>query len=207
MSARHPDLRSQRGATLLVALVMLIVMTLLGLASIRGTSMQEKMGANMYDRSLAFQAVESALREAEASITVTTTVTNSNGLYCLPGGTPPLCAIAAPTPPSGGEGGEGGSESTPVAPAYTERWNDSATQWSQATAWWGQVDSDAKVRMVGDADTPPQYIIEYMGEFEDGTGCGRRGSTACRGPRYRITARMPPVEGRPNVALQTTYRP
>ncbi|MDP3578633.1 MAG: PilX protein, partial [Methyloversatilis sp.] len=50
-------------------------------------------------------------------------------------------------------------------------------------------------------------IIEYMGEFEDGTGCGRRGSTACRGPRYRITARMPPVEGRPNVALQTTYRP
>ncbi|MDP3579672.1 PilX N-terminal domain-containing pilus assembly protein, partial [Methyloversatilis sp.] len=204
MSARHPDLRSQRGATLLVALVMLIVMTLLGLASIRGTSMQEKMGANMYDRSLAFQAVESALREAEASITVTTTVTNSNGLYCLPGGTPPLCAIAAPTPPSGGEGGEGGSESTPVAPAYTERWNDSATQWSQATAWWGQVDSDAKVRMVGDADTPPQYIIEYMGEFEDGTGCGRRGSTACRGPRYRITARMPPVEGRPNVALQTT---
>ncbi|MFH1813772.1 MAG: PilX N-terminal domain-containing pilus assembly protein [Pseudomonadota bacterium] len=207
MSARHPDLRSQRGATLLVALVMLIVMTLLGLASIRGTSMQEKMGANMYDRSLAFQAVESALREAEASITVTTTVTNSNGLYCLPGGTPPLCAIAAPTPPSGGEGGEGGSESTPVAPAYTERWNDSATQWSQATAWWGQVDSDAKVRMVGDANTPPQYIIEYMGEFEDGTGCGRRGSTACRGPRYRITARMPPVEGRPNVALQTTYRP
>ncbi len=60
----------QRGATLLVALVMLIVMTLLGLASIRSTSMQEKMGANLYDRSLAFQAVESALREAESGITI-----------------------------------------------------------------------------------------------------------------------------------------
>jgi len=204
MSARQPNLRSQRGATLLVALVMLIVMTLLGLASIRGTSMQEKMGANMYDRSLAFQAVESALREAEASITITTTVTNSNGLYCMPGGTPPVCAIAAATPPSGGEGG---SESTPVTPAYTERWNDSTTQWRQATAWWGQVDSDAKARMVGDADTPPQYIIEYMGDFEDGTGCTQRIDTSCKGPRYRITARMPPAEGRPNVALQTTYRP
>ncbi|AOF82970.1 hypothetical protein BSY238_225 [Methyloversatilis sp. RAC08] len=206
MSARQPNLRTQRGATLLVALVMLIVMTLLGLASIRGTSMQEKMGANMYDRSLAFQAVESALREAEASITVTTTVTNSNGLYCLPGGTPPLCAIAAPTPPSGGGGG-GSEESTPVTPAYAERWNDSTTQWRQATTWWGQIDSTMKARLSDNSNTPPEFIIEYMGEFEDGTGCGRRGSTACRGPRYRITARMPPVEGRPNVALQTTYRP
>lgn len=205
MNARQPNLRAQRGATLLVALVMLIVMTLLGLASIRGTSMQEKMGANMYDRSLAFQAVESALREAEASITVTTTVTNSNGLYCLPGGTPPLCAVAAPTPPSGG--GEGGSESTPTAPAYAERWNDSATQWRQATTWWGQIDTAMKARLSDNSNTPPEFIIEYMGEFEDGTGCGRRGSTSCRGPRYRITARMPPVEGRPNVALQTTYRP
>ncbi|MDP2868134.1 MAG: PilX N-terminal domain-containing pilus assembly protein [Methyloversatilis sp.] len=207
MSARQLNLRSQRGATLLVALVMLIVMTLLGLASIRGTSMQEKMGANMYDRSLAFQAVESALREAEASITVTTTVTNSNGLYCRPGGTPPLCAIAAPPPPSGGGGGGGSEESTPVTPAYAERWNDSATQWRQATTWWGQIDSAMKARLSDASNTPPEFIIEYMGEFEDGTGCGRRGSTACRGPRYRITARMPPVEGRPNVALQTTYRP
>lgn len=204
MSARQPNLHSQRGATLLVALVMLIVMTLLGLASIRGTSMQEKMGANMYDRSLAFQAVESALREAEASITVTTTVTNSNGLYCLPGGTPPLCAISAPAPASGEEGSE---ESTPAAPAYAERWNDSTTQWRQATTWWGQIDTAMKARLSDNSNTPPEFIIEYMGEFEDGTGCGRRGSTACRGPRYRITARMPPVEGRPNVALQTTYRP
>lgn len=204
MSARQPNLRTQRGATLLVALVMLIVMTLLGLASIRGTSMQEKMGANMYDRSLAFQAVESALREAEASITVTTTVTNSNGLYCLPGGTPPLCAVAAPTPPSGGGGSE---ESTPVAPAYVERWNDSTTQWRQATTWWGQIDTAMKARLSDNSNTPPEFIIEYVGDFEDGTGCSRRGSTSCRGPRYRITARMPPVEGRPNVALQTTYRP
>lgn len=37
----------QRGATLLIALVMLIVMTLLGLSSIRSASMQERMGANL----------------------------------------------------------------------------------------------------------------------------------------------------------------
>lgn len=186
--------KGQRGATLLVALVMLIVMTLLGLASIRGTSMQERMGANMYDRSLAFQAVESALREAESTISITTTVTNSAGLYCLPGGTPPLCAVT----PSGAPG----STTT-----YVDRWNDSTTQWRSATTWWSQIDTAMKGKLSDDDDGAPEYIIEYMGDFEDGTGCGRRGSTSCRGPRYRITARMPPVDGRPNVVLQTTYRP
>lgn len=188
--------KGQRGATLLVALVMLIVMTLLGLASIRGTSMQERMGANMYDRSLAFQAVESALREAEASITIATAITNSNGFYCMPGGTPPLCAAPAPVAPGSG------SETT-----YVDRWNDSTTQWRAANTWWGQIDTAMKAKLSDEDDAPPEYIIEYMGDFEDGTGCGRRGSTSCRGPRYRITARMPPVEGRPNVVLQTTYRP
>jgi type IV pilus assembly protein PilX len=202
MNAPCLNLHRQRGATLLVALVMLIVMTLLGIASIRGTSMQERMGANMYDRSLAFQAVESALREAEASITVSTTVTDgSDSLYCLPGGVPPLCAVAV-APPSEGGGGESAS-----TPAYVERWNDPATVWRRADTWWGQIDAGMKARLSDNSDTPPQFIIEYMGEFEDGTGCGRRGSTTCRGPRYRITARMPPLEGRPNVILQTTYRP
>ncbi len=203
MNVRPVHRQRQRGATLLVALVMLIVMTLLGLASIRGTSMQERMGANMYDRSLAFQAVESALREAEATVTISTVVTNSNGLYCLPGGVPPLCAVAAPAPPAESE--EGG-EAAPVVAAFTERWNDPATVWRPASTWWGQIDEAMKARL-SDDDAPPEYIIEYMGDFEDGTGCGRRGSTSCRGPRYRITARMPPVEGRPNVVLQTTYRP
>lgn len=194
MNVRSFSPRRQQGATLLVALVMLIVMTLLGLASIRGTSMQERMGANMYDRSLAFQAVESALREAESSISITNTVTNSAGLYCLPGGTPPLCAVTPSDAP--------GSTTT-----YVDRWNDSSTAWRSATTWWSQIDTAMKGKLSDDDDGAPEYIIEYMGDFEDGTGCGRRGSTSCRGPRYRITARMPPVDGRPNVVLQTTYRP
>lgn len=55
----------QRGSTLLVGLVMLLLMTFIGLAAIRGSGMQELMAGNMRDRQLAFQAAESALREAE----------------------------------------------------------------------------------------------------------------------------------------------
>lgn len=59
----------QRGVALVVALVLLVVATLIGLAGIRGTNLQERMSANMYDRSLAFQRAEAALRAAEEAIT------------------------------------------------------------------------------------------------------------------------------------------
>nr|WP_284047565.1 PilX N-terminal domain-containing pilus assembly protein [Guyparkeria hydrothermalis] len=47
------------------ALVLLVTVTLLGLAAIRGTSMQEQLAGNSFDRERAFQAAESALRIAE----------------------------------------------------------------------------------------------------------------------------------------------
>lgn len=53
--------RRQSGAALAIALVLLVVVTLVGLASIRGTTLQEKMAGNQYDRGVAFQAAEAAL--------------------------------------------------------------------------------------------------------------------------------------------------
>lgn len=58
----------QQGAALVIILLLLLVMTLLGLASLRGTLMEERMSAGSFDRSLSFQAAETALREAEATI-------------------------------------------------------------------------------------------------------------------------------------------
>lgn len=60
--------RRQSGIALVVVLVLLLIMTLLGLASLRGTLLEERMSANLYDRSLSFQAVEAALREVEARL-------------------------------------------------------------------------------------------------------------------------------------------
>lgn len=59
---------TQRGVALPVALVMLLISTMIGLASIRNATNQEKITANMYDRSLAYQATEAALRAAEDAI-------------------------------------------------------------------------------------------------------------------------------------------
>ncbi len=63
MSTSKPG---QRGVALVVVMVLLLIMTLLGLAALRSTLMEERMTANMVDRSLSFQAAEAALREAEA---------------------------------------------------------------------------------------------------------------------------------------------
>jgi type IV pilus assembly protein PilX len=43
-------------------------MTLLGLASLRGTMIEERMTSNLLDRSLGFQVAEAGLREAEAAL-------------------------------------------------------------------------------------------------------------------------------------------
>ncbi len=56
---------SQRGAALVIALMMLVLMTLIGVTAIRTTTLEEKMAGNMHDRNLAFQAAETALRGAE----------------------------------------------------------------------------------------------------------------------------------------------
>lgn len=77
--------RKQRGVALVVSLILLVLATLIGLASVRGTNLQERMSANMYDRSLAFQRAESALRAAEAAITDSGLITDLGGVDCSTG--------------------------------------------------------------------------------------------------------------------------
>lgn len=72
MSNRNRALRSrmipQEGFSLLVVLILLVVMSLLGIAVMRSSAMQERMGSNLRDRSLAFQGAETALRYAQNQV-------------------------------------------------------------------------------------------------------------------------------------------
>lgn len=56
--------QGQRGIALIVALLLLILITLVGLAAVRGTIMQQKMASNLYDREVGFQSAEAAIRAA-----------------------------------------------------------------------------------------------------------------------------------------------
>ncbi len=61
-------IRRQSGVSLVIVLVLLVAMSLLGIAILRSTAMQERMSANLRDRSLAFQATEAAIRFAQNEV-------------------------------------------------------------------------------------------------------------------------------------------
>jgi len=65
MNHTHALMAAQRGAALIVALVMLLAMTLLGVTAVRNTTLQERMAGNLRDSNLSFQAAERALRAGE----------------------------------------------------------------------------------------------------------------------------------------------
>lgn len=78
----------QRGVALVVALILLVLITLVGLAAVHGTFLEQKMSSSFYDRQVAFQSAEAALREADVLITANPTVISRNcqagGVVCLP---------------------------------------------------------------------------------------------------------------------------
>lgn len=70
----------QKGVALIISLILLVVITLMSLAGMQGTTLQERMSSNMYDRSLAMQAAEAALRAAEFAISANADL----GIDCTP---------------------------------------------------------------------------------------------------------------------------
>lgn len=118
----------QRGISLIVSLVLLVVVTLLALGSMRGVVLQSRMSGSMHDRGLAFQAAEVALREAEQRA---------------------LAATAADIPASGAACSNGFC-ATPALNS-TPRWlNSSFTGWRSATSD-APADAQAVVEDMGDS--------------------------------------------------------
>lgn len=174
------SVRAQRGAALLLVLILLLVMTLLGLASMRGSLLEERMSASVYDRGIAFQASEAALREAEA-----------------------LAATNPGYPTSGNCVGGLCPERPLVADTDVEYWLAAGTGWRNATV---DVNVDNDGAGAGTAiNTTPQFIIEPIGRGPNWFACERQVpvNPLCLTPRLRVTARTNEV-GRSQVLLQST---
>ncbi len=82
-------LHGQRGAVLIVSLLILIVLTLIGVTAMGTSGLEEKMAGNNRDLNLAFQAAEAALKDAEDYlVNGITSTTAFDGSY--PGLYPPV---------------------------------------------------------------------------------------------------------------------
>jgi type IV pilus assembly protein PilX len=160
----------QQGVALVVALVLLVLVTLVGLAAIRGTTMQQKMASNLYDREIAFQNAEAAMRAAAATILSNAAVIGRN---CGTGGV--LCE-SNPFNDT--------NNPLPASKIITVPTGTGSGQFSASAVAAGQ----------------PQYVIENMGAFADpssSTGFNQTANAAQYGAQgsststiyYRITAR------------------
>ena len=181
MSAREAGASSRKhesGVVLIVALVMLLLLTLITLTAVYVTSLEERMAGNLQNQNIAFQAAESALREAEASID-----SGATAYHPLLLSTGPFQNISSPVCVSGlcGE----------TIPLQSEQFADPD----------GTVDGTVQTAATGIAglSAEPQYVIELM-RVEPSTDSSRVYAT------FRITARAWGTDPDSFVQLQSTYR-
>ncbi len=66
----------EKGVVLIVALIMVLLMAIIGVAAIRGSTLQEMMAGNMRDMNLRFQAAEAGLRYGEVQVDWRVSATN-----------------------------------------------------------------------------------------------------------------------------------
>lgn len=176
MNRRHPNVTAsarQGGMSLLVVLILLVVMSVLGIAVLRSAAMQERMSANMYDRSLATQATEAALVAARDWLGAGSGIDWSTQ---QPANVVGACATYS------------------VCPTYTTQaqavWRNGPTL--------GAADPD-----VPDTTTQYwiEYLGENQSHMSTG-GVVPASETSSLGPMYRITARSQ-AQGRASVTLQS----
>lgn len=85
---------TQRGITLVVSLIFLLLLTIIGVTSMNTGIMQQRMTTNMRDSGIAFQTAESALRFAESA--APTLITNCQSPAPSPTGANGLWATNVP---------------------------------------------------------------------------------------------------------------
>jgi Tfp pilus assembly protein PilX len=61
---------NQRGAALVMALAVLVLLTILGISAMKSSTLEYRMASSIQDKSTAFQAAESALIESMDSVTL-----------------------------------------------------------------------------------------------------------------------------------------
>ena len=173
--------QSQRGVSLVIVLLFLVMLSILGTTAIQTSSLEEKMTGNERDRQIAFEAAEGALRDAEREIFQSLSPASPFDSACDNGlCTPSLTAVPA--------------------------WD--AVDWYSATPrQYGAFSGAGAYPVAGLAQTP-RYIIEILPRMSptsgNSAGMGARSSTAAGTP-YRITAVGWGKRATTEVQLQSVY--
>lgn len=128
----------QSGAVLIVALVILLILTILGVAVIESSVVEERVAGNTLDKNVAFQAAEAGLRAAEADID------------SWPDYPDPVTTLAA--------GAVMSIDSIAGSPAWWEGKDDS---------WWASANTSEYVAALAGTAQNPRYVVEEYDQVCD----------------------------------------
>jgi type IV pilus assembly protein PilX len=192
----------ERGTVLIVTLMFLIVLTLLGLSTMRGTTLEERMAGNSRDYNTALQAAEAALRDAEAdlkgtgtsvlrTVTVTSFPVNLIGTATPSGcNTSGLCIIA--------------NENVQLYNTASVDWSTSGTSSTAYGSYTGAATTNAT--WLNGLSAKPRYVLELM-QFTDGRNKDRVAGASGNVDYYyvRITAKGWGANSQTVVTLQEVF--
>lgn len=170
----------QSGAALVVALLILVVLTVLGVTAMQTSNMEQQMAIAYHDHQLAFQAAEAALVDAQNYIQSQPLTANSFTASCTNG----LCLPA-----------------NPVSGAYPV-WSDPALNvW--ATAGLHQTGTYT----ASNVSQAPEYVIEWLGYIFPPGFNPPKGTVPGPGDpeMFRVTALGTGGTKNARVMLQITY--
>lgn len=167
--------RQQRGAVLIISILLLLIMTLIGVTAMSTTSLEEKMAGNMRDKNIALQAAEAGLEDGEAWVAVL----GSEPAETTTCGTAP-CDVWA-------------LNALPDLSSQSHSW------WLSNAREYGTSGTND----IPEVATDPRYIIEAQSFVPDNLDSGQNPPTGKS--IYRVTARGTGGSNDAQVILQTTF--
>jgi len=182
------SMKQQRGAVLVVSLLLLLVITVLALGASQTTRLQERMSAGMRDRDLAFESSEAGLRNGERIID---------------------SLLVAPSPCTSGRCQVYDRSVLPASMAFQTQtwWNDNS--WAYATdetfsTTQHTAGSGGLISARGMAGADPQFLVEELEEVPDSLSVPPTGPPPSR-IYYRITSAAQGGSQQAQVVLQSTF--
>lgn len=170
----------QQGSVLIIALIVLLVLTLIGISGIQTNVMEVRMAGNLHERVTAFQAAEAGLRDGEADVASNYSLSTVFSTSCSSGRCEPVTS-------------------------GTDVWLDSSkVNWDAGTNTINYSAFTSATTLP--YSQQPRYIVERL-QVVDRTGSLKRGFGQTNTSQwYRITAVGYSENGRAEAMVQSVYR-
>jgi len=180
----------QRGVALITGLIFLVVLTLISITAARMAGLEERMSGNTRDRSLAVQAAEMALRDAELDIRNSGRVSGITNFVsaCTNG----LCYNGIQG------GGTGDPNNWNTRPVWDQVSMTAAPSVAYGAFTGAANPGTAGADLLAQLSAPPRYIIEGIKKIPPG---------GAEEFYYRVTVRAQGANPNTVVWLQEVFKP